>query len=61
MVRTQRDVSGYDLIGDIHGHATELKRLLSDLGYQRERGVWRHPSRCAAYSEARPAREKWSK
>ena len=49
MVRTQRDVSGYDLIGDIHGHATELKRLLSELGYQRERGVWRHPSRCAVF------------
>ncbi|WP_442510538.1 metallophosphoesterase [Novipirellula sp. SH528] len=27
--------SHYDIIGDIHGHADELKALLSDLGYSR--------------------------
>ncbi len=34
----------YDLIGDIHGHAGELKALLSQLGYQPNRsGVYAHP------------------
>jgi hypothetical protein len=35
----------YDLIGDIHGHAHELKRLLSELGYSDNQGIWSHPSR----------------
>ncbi|MBZ9558816.1 MULTISPECIES: metallophosphoesterase [Modicisalibacter] len=35
----------YDLIGDIHGYATPLKRLLTRLGYAEHDGVWRHPSR----------------
>lgn len=35
----------YDIIGDIHGHATPLKRLLSRLGYVEIAGLWRHPSR----------------
>ena len=35
----------YDLIGDIHGHATELKALLSRLGYEEKDGVWQHPER----------------
>ncbi len=35
----------YDLIGDIHGHADELKKLLSDLGYSNNNGCWKHPSR----------------
>ncbi len=35
----------YDLIGDIHGHASELKHLLSELGYSNNQGCWRHPSR----------------
>ena len=39
-------MEGYDLIGDIHGHAHELKKLLSRLGYERDRsGVYRHSSR----------------
>ena len=41
--------SGYDLIGDIHGHADELKRLLSALGYQKQSGVWRHAERRAVF------------
>ncbi len=28
-------MSSYDIIGDIHGHANELKALLTDIGYQR--------------------------
>ena len=36
----------YDLIGDIHGHATELTLLLQKLGYtQNKNGVFAHPSR----------------
>lgn len=40
----------YDLIGDIHGHADELVRLLEKLGYARSRGAgstgaYRHPER----------------
>ena len=36
---------GYDLVGDVHGHADELEALLRTLGYRRERGAWRHPER----------------
>lgn len=35
----------YDIIGDLHGHANELKRLLRKLGYDNETGYWHHPSR----------------
>ena len=35
----------YDLIGDIHGHATALKKLLARMGYREIDGVWRHPDR----------------
>ncbi len=36
---------GFDLIGDIHGHADELTRLLEDLGYQSYETGYRHNSR----------------
>jgi hypothetical protein len=36
---------GYDLIGDIHGHADELKALLEKLGYSLIQGCYRHPAR----------------
>ena len=35
----------YDLIGDIHGHADALERLLKILGYTRRQRVYRHPER----------------
>lgn len=35
----------YDLIGDIHGHATELKALLTKMDYREVDGVWQHPKR----------------
>ena len=35
----------YDLIGDIHGHADALERLLGKLGYARAKGAYRHPDR----------------
>jgi len=35
----------YDLIGNIHGYAAPLKRLLEKLGYSERGGVWQHPER----------------
>lgn len=35
----------YDLIGDIHGYASELKALLTKMGYLAIDGVWQHPER----------------
>jgi hypothetical protein len=35
----------YDLIGDIHGHAHELKQLLYNMDYREKNGTWEHPSR----------------
>lgn len=35
----------YDIIGDIHGHADELTRLLETLGYRPVDGNYRHPNR----------------
>lgn len=37
--------TGYDLIGDIHGYAEELERLLNKMGYQEIDGVYRHEQR----------------
>ncbi|GAB2780204.1 hypothetical protein HNQ93_001384 [Hymenobacter luteus] len=39
----------YDLIGDIHGHAQELRQLLQKLGYTEQDGCYRHPSRQAIF------------
>lgn len=36
---------GYDIVGDIHGHADPLHRLLRTLGYSEIDGVFRHPER----------------
>ena len=38
-------VSGYDLIGDVHGCAMTLVRLLEKLGYHKVNGVYRHNNR----------------
>ena len=36
----------YDLIGDIHGHATELTQLLTKIDYTKNRvGVYEHATR----------------
>jgi hypothetical protein len=35
----------YDLIGDIHGHADELVKLLETLGYRKAQGAYQHPER----------------
>ena len=40
---------GYDIIGDIHGCAHTLVRLLEQMGYQLQQGVWKHPRRKALF------------
>ena len=37
--------AGYDLVGDIHGHADALERLLKKLGYNEHEGVYQHAER----------------
>jgi hypothetical protein len=39
----------YDIIGDIHGHADALERLLERLGYQKRHGTYRHLDRVALF------------
>ena len=39
------EARGYDLIGDVHGCAQSLERLLCLLGYKKSGGVYRHPER----------------
>lgn len=43
------EAKGYDLIGDIHGCAMTLVRLLELMGYKKVRGVYRHRSRQAIF------------
>lgn len=45
----ERDHQGYDIIGDIHGCANTLARLLEQMGYRQQQGVWRHPERQALF------------
>lgn len=40
---------GYDIIGDIHGHARTLEALLDTLGYSLDDGIYRHPKRTAIF------------
>jgi hypothetical protein len=40
-------VPGYDVIGDIHGHADKLTAPLGAMGYSEREGVWKHRSRQA--------------
>ena len=42
-------MTGYDVIGDVHGCADELEELLRVLGYRERGGVWRHPDRQAVF------------
>ena len=39
----------YDIIGDVHGHASLLKKLLKTLGYSKINGVLQHPERKAIF------------
>ncbi len=48
MVTTTREVNrvnAYDIIGDIHGHADKLRKLLTDLGYSPHGRGYRHAER----------------
>lgn len=40
---------GYDIIGDVHGCEGALVRLLEQMGYKLQQGVWRHPSRMVLF------------
>jgi Calcineurin-like phosphoesterase len=42
-------MASYDIIGDVHGHASALVALLEKLGYQEHAGAYRHPSRTAVF------------
>lgn len=39
----------YDIIGDVHGHASLLKKLLLKLGYVKTNGSFSHPERKAVF------------
>ena len=39
----------YDIIGDVHGYACELRALLEKMGYRKSSGAYRHPSRTAIF------------
>nr|WP_321410316.1 metallophosphoesterase [uncultured Carboxylicivirga sp.] len=41
--------NGYDIIGDVHGHYTELQMLFKRMGYSKENGYWQHPERKAVF------------
>jgi len=43
--RSSPHISGYDVIGDIHGCADMLRRLLAKLGYQEVDSIFSHPFR----------------
>ncbi len=40
---------GFDIIGDIHGCADTLRRLLTKLGYREKSGYWQHKNRLAVF------------
>ena len=39
----------YDFIGDIHGHADHLEKLLEKMGYKMQGGIYQHPTRKAFF------------
>lgn len=49
MSREPEDWQGYDIIGDVHGCANTLEKLLQKMGYERCDGVYCHPYRQAIF------------
>lgn len=49
IVNTLPPVSGYDLIGDVHGCAVTMTRLLERMGYRKKHGVYEHSERRAIF------------
>ena len=41
--------SGFDVIGDVHGHADKLEGLLEHMGYCERKTTWTHPERQAIF------------
>lgn len=39
----------YDIIGDVHGQASKLEALLSNMGYQERAGAWSHRESVAIF------------
>jgi hypothetical protein len=39
----------YDIIGDVHGYASLLKKVLKKRGYKKKNGTYRHPSSTALF------------
>ncbi|MCB1062259.1 MAG: metallophosphoesterase [Verrucomicrobiae bacterium] len=46
---TEKIPTGYDIIGDVHGHFGELVSLLRRLGYDNDGRSFRHPARKAVF------------
>jgi hypothetical protein len=42
-------LKSYDIIGDVHGYATTLEKLLERLGYSKKGGTYSHPTRQAIF------------
>ena len=53
-------MSRYDLIGDVHGYADQLCRLLKRLGYEQRASVYSHPNRAAVFLGDFVDRGEWS-
>jgi hypothetical protein len=47
--QAHQDEHFYDIIGDVHGHLVLLQKLLLQLGYTMENGVWTHAYRTAVF------------
>lgn len=44
-----KTADGFDIIGDVHGCAEKLERLLHKMGYSDASGAWIHPTRQAVF------------
>lgn len=49
MATIRKAYRGYDIIGDIHGCARTLEKLLEQMGYSKRNGVYHHPQRQAVF------------